>query len=554
MTIQPRVRDLLAISDAMFADKAFMLSLWDEIAGQFYPERQDFTTIRETQAEWADHLSDSFPIFARRELGDAVSSMLRPRGKPWASLKMRRDALNEIPAVKTWLSEKTKVLMRMLYDPAAKFVRATKMADHDYVTFGNAVISVEDVPDRSQLLFQTWHIRDCAWAESHLGDIDRVDRKTKMTLRAIKQKWPKTFPDDLSERLRTNPNDRLEVRHVVCPREDFERIDRDGDAKRAKAPFVEVYVLPETQTVLSENDLKLNPYVIPRWHLTGATPYAYSPAAMVALPDARQAQALALMFREAGEKMLDPPLVAVKEALRSDLSLMSGTVTWIDAEYDERSGEAVRPLQDIGDMPTGMNMREELRGALSQAWMLNKLSLPQNADMTAYETARRMEEYVRAVVPLFEPLEHEYNAPLLDKATQIAIAAGAFGNPEDWPDEVKGEDFEFSFENAIQAAMRERAAAAFTNGLQLRAAAQQIDQQAGAEMDIGKGLTAALEGVGWDWNRDEADADEAREEVSEMQGIMQAMALAREGGAAAKDIGGAVKEFSAADSAMEQAA
>lgn len=39
------------------------------------------------------------------------------------------------------------------------------------------------------------------------------------------------------------------------------------------------------------------------------------------------------------------PLIPVQEALRSDVAVYSGGITWIDAEYDERLGEALRTGQ-----------------------------------------------------------------------------------------------------------------------------------------------------------------------------------------------------------------
>ena len=39
---------------------------------------------------------------------------------------------------------------------------------------------------------------------------------------------------------------------------------------------------------------------------------------------------------------LEPKVVAVQEALRSDLALYAGGLSWIDGEYDERLGEVLR--------------------------------------------------------------------------------------------------------------------------------------------------------------------------------------------------------------------
>ena len=50
--------------------------------------------------------------------------------------------------------------------------------------------------------------------------------------------------------------------------------------------------------------------------------------------------------------------------------------------------------------------------------------------MTAYEVQKRMDEYVRGALPLFEPAEAEYNGALCDQTMKLLIRANAFGAPE----------------------------------------------------------------------------------------------------------------------------
>jgi hypothetical protein len=53
-------------------------------------------------------------------------------------------------------------------------------------------------------------------------------------------------------------------------------------------------------------------YVIPRWQTVSGSQYAYSPATVAALPDARLIQAMTLTFFEAGEKATNPPMVGYR--------------------------------------------------------------------------------------------------------------------------------------------------------------------------------------------------------------------------------------------------
>jgi hypothetical protein len=74
---------------------------------------------------------------------------------------------------------------------------------------------------------------------------------------------------------------------------------------------------------------------------------------------------------------------------------------------------------------------------ISEAFFLNVINLPeaQGGDkMTAYETQERVKEYIRRALPLFEPMEVEYNGGLCEQTWNVAMDLGMFGSFEDMPD------------------------------------------------------------------------------------------------------------------------
>ena len=114
-------------------------------------------------------------------------------------------------------------------------------------------------------------------------------------------------------------------------------------------------------------------------------------------------------------------------------------VSPVDQEYDERLGAALRPLgQDRGGFPIGLEMRDGIIDVLSSAFYLNKISLPATThEMTAYEVAERMKQYRRENLPLFAPIEAEYNGRLCETAFEIAMSAGMLGSPYDIPESLR---------------------------------------------------------------------------------------------------------------------
>jgi hypothetical protein len=88
---------------------------------------------------------------------------------------------------------------------------------------------------------------------------------------------------------------------------------------------------------------------VPRWQTISGFQYAYSPCTSIALPDARMMQQMSRIILEAGEKSVDPPVVAVEEAVR-EVNLAAGGITWADFSFDGKLREAVQPIQIENNM------------------------------------------------------------------------------------------------------------------------------------------------------------------------------------------------------------
>lgn len=245
-----------------------------------------------------------------------------------------------------------------------------------------------------------------------------------------------------------------------------------------------------------------------------------------------------------------PPLIATKEAIRSDLAIYAGGVTWADAEYDERLGEVLRPIyQDKSGFPIGMEMQKDAREMLSQAFYLNKLNLPpQTAQpMTAYETSQRIQEYIRTALPLFEPMETEYNAALCDDTFEALMRSGAFGSPDDIPDSIRGADIRFRFESPLHQAIERKKGQQFLESKQLIDQAITMDPVSGHILDVQAALRDALNGVGTPakWLRTEDAMKQITDEHAAQQQAQSQISNLADAGQAAQALGEAQKSLTA---------
>jgi hypothetical protein len=506
-------QELIKQGNYLFGKKGQLNHLHQEIALNFYVERADFTMTRNVGAEFSDHLLNSYPMLARRDLGNSFGSMLRKDN--WFQIEVKREPDGE---GKQWLEWATGVQRRAMYDRVAQFKRASKEGDMDFAAFGQCALTVELGANRDALLYRCWHLRDLAWCEGADGMIDTVHQKWKPTVRDLVRLFPKSVAPKVRERLEKEPYAEVNCRRVVMPSEGYDSY-RGG----RELPIESIYIDEDNNHIMEERPLTMTPWVIPRWATVSGSQYAYSPATVVALSDARMIQAMTLVLLDAGEKAASPPMLATKDAIRSDIDLRAGGITWVDAEYDERLGEVLRPLSvDKTGIPNGMNMSEEIRAMIGEAFYLNKLALPMQAgDMTATEVSQRVEEYIRQAAPLFEPLEDEYNGAICEQTFNILLANGAFGS--EIPDSLRGQDVQFKFVSPLRKAVEREKGARFGETMNMLAAAVQMDPGAAADVDISQALRDALEGVGAParWIRDEEDAGEERDRINKQQQMMQ---------------------------------
>lgn len=546
-----RARELCRIGDGLFSKKTSWNQLSQELAEHFYPMRADFTSELNMGSDFSTGLMDSFPVQSRETLGNTISATLRQGD--WFSIKTGVDGIDEDPEVARWLEYASKNYRRLVYDRRANFVAATIEADHDWVTFGNPVLSVEESGARDHLLFRAWHPRDCAWMVNDNNRIDHNQRKMKMTARNMIRRWKGKVAPEVTRAAEQEPATPFEIRHIVMPTEDIYGDNRQDRKKWGRWPFMSFYVDVTHQMVLGESGLPVFNYVIPRLRTLSNIPQGFSPYAINALPDGRMLQALGRIILEQGEKAIDPPMLGRGEAFRDSINIYAGGFTMLDIEPDEDIRHAFQTME-TGNISVGMEMQKDVRELIAESFLLNKLFLPDTREMTAFETNARLAEYRRAALPFYGPIEAEYNLQLLDVGFAMAINNRAFDFAQA-PDLLKGHlqredgspdgELTFSFAGPLNTAEGRAMVAAYQESVQIIAGANQFDQTIATGYDIKKMTQDAVKGTGApaDWQKDEEVAAEAEDQQTGVSDLMQTAAALREGAGVASDVAGATVQL-----------
>jgi len=383
--------------------------------------------------------------------------------------------------------------------------------------------------------------------ENGVGRIDHLQRKMKMTARNMVKRWPKTAHSDIVKAAKDEPTKEFEVRHIVLPFDDIYGDDKAMRRRYRNSPFCSVYVDSGHQTVLGEGPLPVFNYVVPRWRTLTGYSQGFSPATVNSLPDGRMMQSLARIILEQGEKAVDPATIAKGEIFRDAVNLYAGGMTYVDLEADEKIQDVFQTVETGGNLAIGLEMKTDVRNLIAEAFLLNKLMLPSAREMTAFETQARLDEFRRAALPFFGPIESEYHLPLLDVAFQLAVHNKAFDVAE-MPEALSEKEVTFTFESPLNTAEGRQNVQAFQESVQILAGAAQFDKSIPTLMDFKKMTKDAVRGTGAkaDWFNDEEVQQSAEEQDANVERLSAAAAALREGAGVATDVATASQAMQAA--------
>lgn len=537
-------KDLIAQGESLFSRRSSLMSLWQEVAQNFYPERADFTSIRTLGADFAADLNSSYPLIVRRELGDSISAISRRKDTEWMSMSIKRDDRLDNSG-REWLEWATGVQRDAMYDPVAMFERATKEGDHDWSTFGQCVISQEINWKKVALLYRCWHLRDIVWCEDENGAIADRHHNVKPTARWLCNQFGDKVHKKVKDCLgpKKNPHQEINCRRIVIPAHGY-----DDLSNGRKMPWVSIYVDMDNEHIIEERPSWTGIYIIPRWQTVSGSQYGYSPAVIAGLPDARLIQAMTLTLLEAGEMSVRPPMLKAGDIIHGEVQLFAGGVTTIDSAYDERMGSPLRSVfeQQRGELPFGIEMLDRKEAALARSFHLNKLrALPIEKEMTAYEASELTKQWIREALPLFSPLESEYNAPTCEQTFEDLMRANAFGSYRDIPQSLRKQDIEWKFQSPLSDAIERQKGDQFLEMKQLLVEAAALDPSTIATVDARVALRDALTGrrTPAKWLRTADQVEEHARQVQEQQQQAAEQAAAGQQAATAKDASKAAEQL-----------
>ena len=431
-------KNLLKRYDRLKSQRQNWESHWQEVADYMQPRKADVTKTRSRGDKRTELIFDSSPLQSVELLAASLHGMLTNPSTPWFSLRFKEEDMEFEDEAKEWLESATETMYAAFNK--SNFQQEIFELYHDLITFGTAAMFVEE-DDEDILKFSTRHINEIFIAENDKGRIDTVFRKFKLSARAAIQKF-----GDVSTNIATvakkDPYEEVEMLHAVYPRSDFNPKKQD----KQNMPFESVYIEAGTGEELSVSGFREFPFVVPRYLKASHEIYGRSPA-MTALPDVKMLNEMSKTTIKSAQKQVDPPLLVPDDGFILPVRTVPGGLNFYRAGTRDR----IEPLNIGANTPLGLNMEEQRRNSIRNAFYVNQLMMQTGPQMTATEVIQRNEEKMRLLGPVLGRLQSELLKPLIDRAFALILRKNLF---KPAPEFLSGKDIEIEYVSPLAKAQK----------------------------------------------------------------------------------------------------
>lgn len=535
-------QDILKLSASAFSKFMPFYQLSQDICEQMYPERASYTTTIDFE-DFAGYLYDGYPTRARENLGNSIDAMLRQGN--WFEVGTGDEDRDNKPANKVALNRATARIRDMIRHPRSGWMDAIKEGDMDWVTAGVSVESVEESSTRDYVVFRAWHPGNCAWVLNADRQVDMFFRKTMIGVREIVRRidspfgWNGTASLALRNQAKVDPASDIPVMHVLMRADDLYAGDAAAQQKN-RHPFVSCYIDVANGVFLNQRGSPVFNYVVSRARSLSTLPFGFSPMALAALPDARMLQDMKLVIIEQGQKAVDPPSIGATNAFQRDMNFYAGGHTEADITPGQKVSDVFTTIDTGERINVGLELLQDVKTGITEAFLLNRLMLPTLTNMREVEVMVRTEEFRRAALPFFQPIEKNRHEPLLSTAWQVGVNMGIV-SPQMFPQELRGQATSFTFDSPLNEAEGKLLVDRYFTTLNIATSAAKIDQTTVNLLDIRKATEEALVAGGKaEWVVTDGPARaQADKQADVVSGVTQGSDVVAKAAGAASDLANA---------------
>lgn len=384
---------------------------WQDIAKYILLEDTgNFSAINSPGANKLLTIYSSKGARAARDLAATMMGTLTNPATKWVQGRFRDKTLLEDDLALTWLDQANSDVLSSLFDSSFY----TEMAKFytQLIALGNAALLVEDYRRDGKFIginFKNLHLSELAWEEDAQGLVKRVYRNLRLTPEQIIAEFDEeSIPEEVRLLAESGRNDKLLIIH--CIKEDYKNTEE----------ITSEYIFEKTGDILRSETYKEFPIFVGRWEQKIGEVYGFGPG-HIALPEVKTLNRLRELYLEAEALRTKPPFLVNQQNILSPLALAPGKGTIV------RDINGIREWQSVAQQSDSLTAMTEMELLIDKIFYLDKLMLPprdQIGEMSAYETAQRIEQMQRVIGPIVSKLAHEVLTPLVLRVYKILFRNG----------------------------------------------------------------------------------------------------------------------------------
>lgn len=432
---------------------------WQEVAQRVLPHYVDSFYTSQNTVPGAKRQQEQYDVTANNALlkfAAAMESMLTPASSQWHQIRPMDPNLLKIQRARLFYERVTDVMFHFRYSPFSGFQANRHETYMSIGAFGTGAEYIDEFrdptrPEQKGLRYRHVPLGELYPMTNHQGQVDKVFRKFRMSLRQIQQKWPDKMPEGFMSRLKDKPEEEHFVIHFVHPNLDFMPGRLDVKGKRLASH----YVLMETQTPLHEGGYRCMPYIVPRYMTGPGEIYGRGPAmnVLAGIKVLNESKRLSL---KAWHRAVAPPLLAHDDGIMDGLSVTPDAVNYGAVSADGRV--LVHALQ-TGQPEIAKEFMQDERMAINDAFLVTLFQiLVETPQMTATEVLERAREKGALLSPTMGRFQAEGIGPEIEREFDLLMYQGLIPPP---PPEVieAGAGYKIEYDAPLNRAMRAEKAA-----------------------------------------------------------------------------------------------
>lgn len=410
-------------------------SQWDpmfEIVSQYVYVRAGLFETKNSPGSFITDgsINDSTASRSLQAMASAVLGSLWKTGGKTFRLKPTKN-ISDSPENRKYFEEINMVLTEAMESEKAGFELALQEALCEQGSLGTGTPGVFEGDYKTPLVYKSWPLKNCYFAQSKDGFIDTIYYDEMLTVEQVVNRYGL---ENVSEAVRKK-FEKLDSKFedvLVCiavePRTSEDMKDAPAAGNRAY-PYASYHFEVENKHFLKESGFGELPCKPSRWYKLSGEVYGRSPA-MDALPAIMQLNAYKEAMMVGVEKKVEPPVFVMDDGSlgAATVDTSAGGLSVFNTTGRMNGQQPVGTIIDVGELQSVWAAIEDLKLEVMQHFLIDKLyDLNNKTRMTLGEAQIRYDIRSDGLSSVYARIFNEQLTPLIERSFNICFSMGLLG-------------------------------------------------------------------------------------------------------------------------------